>query len=312
MSHIHYSVMKNEALKWLAPQKDNALLVDGTLGEGGHSHAFLEAFPTLNVIGLDADSSIQEKAKARLAEYGSRMKFQNIWFDDFFKTTQEDSVHRILLDLGISVFHYQQSQRGFSFAQEEKLDMRLNPQSGESAWDLVNSWDPDDLANVIYKWGEERYSRRIARAIQAARPVNRADELADVISRSVPPAYRRGRIHPATRTFQALRMQVNQEMPRLQRVLQEAFRSLEVGGRLGIIAFHSLEDRAVKQFFNHLHRDCLCLPEAPRCTCGDVHRGMLCFKKPLIPQPEEVGENSPSRSAKFRVIEKLIPQVDMP
>jgi len=206
------------------------------------------------------------------------------------------------------VFHYHESDRGFSFSKEEKLDMRLNTESGESAWDLVNNWEADPLADVIYKYGEERYSRRIARAIVNNRPIDRADQLADIIRGSVPPAYRRGKIHPATRTFQALRIEVNHELERLDQVLKDAFRCLDVGGRLGIITFHSLEDRAVKRYFQHLHRDCLCGPDAPRCTCGDIHRGKMCFSKPLIPAEEEIAENPPSRSAKFRVIEKLTHQ----
>jgi len=300
--------MKNEALQWLAPVKEEALMVDGTLGEGGHSEAFLQQFPSLHIIGLDADPEIQKKARHRLEPFGERMQFENIWFDQFFAQYQGPGLHRILLDLGISVFHYQESQRGFSFSKEEKLDMRLNSREGESAWDLVNQWEADALADIIYQFGEERYSRRIARAIVQNRPVDQTKELADIIYKAVPQAYRRGKIHPATRTFQALRIQVNGELERLDRVLKQAFRSLEPGGRLGIITFHSLEDRAVKRYFQHLHRDCLCDPQAPRCTCGDVRRGKLCFNKPLTPSAQEVAENSPSRSAKFRVIEKLTRQ----
>lgn len=297
--------MKNEALQWLAPAKENALMVDGTLGEGGHSEAFLQQFSDLRVIGLDADVEIQKKARKRLEGFGDRMHFENIWFDQFFSQYHGEGLHRILLDLGISIFHYQESQRGFSFSKEEKLDMRLNAKSGESAWDLVNQWDADALADVIYQFGEERYSRRIARAIVENRPVDQTKQLADIVYKAVPQAYRKGKNHPATRTFQALRIQVNGELDRLDRVLKQAFRSLEVGGRLGVITFHSLEDRAVKRYFQHLHRDCLCDPQAPRCTCGDVRRGKLCFTKPLVPSDQEVSENAPSRSAKFRVIEKL-------
>lgn len=312
MKIVHTPVLLNETLELLKPQDGPSLMIDGTLGEGGHTEAFLENFPELNIIGLDADSGIQAKAKERLAPFGERISFRNTWFDDFFADyCEEKRPERILLDLGVSVFHYEESERGFSFGKDETLDMRLDASSGESAEDLVNYWSEKDLADIIYKYGEERYSRRIAGAIcrrRAESPIVKADDLADLIRGAVPAAARHGRIHAATRTFQALRIAVNGELDRLERVMAEAFRVLVPGGRLGIITFHSLEDRMVKLQFRDWDRNCLCHPDAPRCTCGDVHRGKLVNKKPLGPSEEEIKQNSPSRSAKLRVIEKLTDQ----
>jgi 16S rRNA (cytosine1402-N4)-methyltransferase len=240
------------------------------------------------------------------------MTFCNTWFDDFFAFySEEERPDRILLDLGISVYHYEESDRGFSFGKEETLDMRLDPDSGESAEDLVNNWSEKDLADIIYRYGEERYSRRIASAICRRRgetPIVRADDLADLIRGAVPSQARHGRTHAATKTFQALRIAVNGELDRLERVMVEAFWVLKPGGKLGIISFHSLEDRMVKNFFRDLDRNCLCPPDAFRCTCGDIHRGKLMSRKPVGPTEEEVRRNSPSRSAKLRVIEKLTDQ----
>jgi len=309
MKIVHRPVLLQETLEYLAPDGEPSLMIDGTLGEGGHTEAFLKAYPQLRVIGLDADRNIQAKAQKRLESFGDRIAFRNTWFDDFFTDYCEEArPDRILLDLGISVYHYEESERGFSFGREEVLDMRLNPEEGESAGDLVNNWPEKDLADIIYRYGEERYSRRIAAAICRRRgesPLERASDLADLIKGAVPAAARHGRIHPATKTFQALRIAVNGELDRLERVMAAAFRVLKVGGRLGIITFHSLEDRMVKNFFRDLDRLCLCPPGAPRCTCGDIHRGQLITKKPVGPSEEEVAENSPSRSAKLRVIKKL-------
>ena len=309
MKIVHTPVLLKETLELLSPSQDRMLMIDGTLGEGGHTEAFLNNYPQLSVIGLDADINIQAKAKIRLKPFGDRISFVNTWFDDFFAEYHEaDRPDRILLDLGISVFHYEESDRGFSFRNHEKLDMRLNTSEGESAYDLVNYWPEKELADVIYRYGEERYSRRIAASICKRRsesPIVKAFDLSDIVRGAVPQAARHGRIHAATRTFQALRIAVNGELDRLERVMTEAFRVLKPQGLLGIITFHSLEDRMVKLQFRDWDRNCLCPAEAPRCTCGDIHRGKLVNRKPIGPGEEEVLLNSPSRSAKLRVIRKL-------
>ncbi|MDA3956601.1 16S rRNA (cytosine(1402)-N(4))-methyltransferase RsmH [Oceanispirochaeta sp.] len=306
---VHFSIMKEEVCSLLAPDKPGQLLVDCTMGEGGHSLEFLSRFPDLNVVGLDADPEIQKKAKERLASYGDRVSFENTYFDQYFKDYLGlPRPDRILIDLGISMFHYEESGRGFTFRKDEPLDMRLNPENPLSASIIVNEYEENDLANLIYEFGEERYSRRIARAIVRERsltPLESAFQLAEIISHSVPPAYRHGRIHPATRSFQAIRIAVNDELGRLRSVLQDAVKALNPGGLIGVITFHSLEDRIVKHFFKDLNRDCICPPQQPRCSCGGARVVDVITRKPLVPTPEEIKVNPASRSSKLRVARRI-------
>ncbi len=283
--------MANEVLSFLDPGEREALLVDCTLGEGGHTSLFLQRYPNLKVLGLDRDSRIMEKAKNRMAPYGDRFQARNIWFDQFWKNYDGPKVDYILFDLGISVFHYEESGRGFSFKREEKLDMRLNIEGELDASDVVNDYDETSLANLIYNYGEERYSRRIAAAICRSRQIKRIEytnELADIIWDAVPNEYRHRRIHPATKTFQALRIEVNGELDRIEPALQGALEALKPGGRIAVITFHSLEDRPVKWFFKE-HENVL----------------EILTKKPVCPTEEECQTNPPSRSAKLRVVERL-------
>ncbi len=314
MEIIHTSVLLNETLEWLSPENesfaDNAFMVDSTLGEGGHSFAFLSRYKNLQIIGLDADQKIQARAKERLSCFGNRMNFHLGWFNDFYANYPDNlpKPNLILFDLGISVFHYERSGRGFSFRYDEELDMRLNDSEGKSASDIVNTMREDELANLIFNYSEERYSRRIARAIVENRqlaPITNSKTLAQIIYDCVPAAYRHGGIHPATKTFQALRIAVNAELNRLPEALHSAFDVLEVGGKMGVITFHSLEDRIVKNTFRNWAKVCSCPPEQPICTCGGSPKVELLTRKPIGPTEEEVRQNSPSRSAKLRVIRKL-------
>ena len=314
MEIIHTSVLLNETLEWLSPENesfaDNAFMVDSTLGEGGHSFAFLNRYKNLRIIGLDADQKIQARAKERLSYFGDRMNFHLGWFNDFYANYPDNlpKPNLILFDLGISVFHYERSGRGFSFRYDEELDMRLNDSEGKSASDIVNTMREDELANLIFNYSEERYSRRIARAIVENRqlaPITNSKVLAQIIYDCVPAPYRHGGIHPATKTFQALRIAVNAELNRLPEALNSAFDVLEVGGKMGVITCHSLEDRIVKNTFRNWAKVCSCPPEQPICTCGGSPKVELLTRKPIGPTEEEVKENSPSRSAKLRVIRKL-------
>ena len=314
MEIIHTSVLLNETLEWLSPENesfaDNAFMVDSTLGEGGHSFAFLNRYKNLRIIGLDADQKIQARAKERLSCFGERMNFHLGWFNDFYANYPDNlpKPNLILFDLGISVFHYERSGRGFSFRYDEELDMRLNDSEGKSASDIVNTMREDELANLIFNYSEERYSRRIARAIVENRqlaPITNSKTLAQIIYDCVPAPYRHGGIHPATKTFQALRIAVNAELNRLPEALCSAFDVLEVGGKMGVITFHSLEDRIVKNTFRNWAKVCSCPPEQPICTCGGSPKVELLTRKPIGPTEEEVKVNSPSRSAKLRVIRKL-------
>ena len=321
MEIVHTPVLLNECLELLSSEESygkEPLMIDSTLGEGGHSFNFLSKYPSLNILGLDADSVIQARAKERLSVYGKRMHFFNGWFQDFYAAFPSSMAGSgieegkrpdiILFDLGISVFHYEKSERGFSFRYDEKLDMRLNSNEGESAADLVNELSEEKLADLIYLYGEEKLSRRIARAIVSAREGGRIESskaLAQIIWDAVPANYRYGNIHPATRTFQALRIAVNGELKRLPKALHDAFNALNEGGKMGVITFHSLEDRIVKNYFRNLGRACVCPPEVAQCRCCGKKCAEIITRKPVCPTEEEVRVNSPSRSAKLRVVRKI-------
>ena len=320
---VHTPVLLQECLSYLSPvgepfEKD-ALMIDSTLGEGGHSNAFLSKFPGLKIIGLDADPVIQSRARERLAPYGERMQFFNGWFNDFYSNFPSSAPgtrkpNLILFDLGISVFHYEKSGRGFSFRYDEALDMRLNPHSEESAADIVNTWREEELANMIYLYSDVKLSRKIARAIVNARSggkIESSKALADLIYDAVPGNYRHGAIHPATRTFQALRIAVNSELKRLPDAIHAAFNVLETGGKMGVITFHSLEDRIVKNYFRNLGKQCVCPPEYAVCKCGGSACAEVLTRKPVEPTADEVKVNSPSRSAKLRVVRKLRDATEM-
>ncbi len=299
MEPVHQAVLVSEVLDFLAPQAGDRLLIDATVGEGGHSACFLQRFPGIRVVGIDADQAMLERARERLAEFGGRVELVHEWFDTYFQTAPT-ATHpdRILMDLGVSMYHFTKADRGFSFRDDGPLDMRLDADRPlddriQTAAELVNTLREGDLADLIYQFGEERLSRRIAAAIcreRVAKPFRTAAQLADVIRGAVPSSYRHGRIHPATRTFQALRIAVNSELDRLQRAIPEALKMLPPAGRLGAISFHSLEDRIVK----HLFRDAV-----------GTGRYRSLTKKPVTASDEERTGNPASRSAKFRVIERV-------
>ncbi|MGP1586757.1 MAG: 16S rRNA (cytosine(1402)-N(4))-methyltransferase RsmH [Treponemataceae bacterium] len=314
MEIVHTPVLLNETLTYLSPigekYENNCFMVDSTLGEGGHSNAFLKQFGNLHIVGLDADKNIQARAKERLKIFGERMSFYNGWFNDFY-ADYPDTLPKpdiILFDLGISVFHYERSKRGFSFRYDEELDMRLNDSEGRTAADFVNKMNEKELADLIFNYSEERYSRRIARSIVEKRnlaPISSSKQLAQIIYSAVPKDYRYGAIHPATKTFQALRIAVNSELNRISEALNLAFDCLNVGGKMGVITFHSGEDRIVKNVFKTWAKKCICPPEQPICTCEGKPLVEIITKKPVAPTDEEVKMNLPSRSAKLRVIRKL-------
>jgi 16S rRNA (cytosine1402-N4)-methyltransferase len=311
MEIAHIPVLPEETLRYLAPRSDGELMVDATLGEGGHSYVFLSRFPNLRIIGIDADREIQELARERLKEFGDRIRFYSGWSQDFFRDLPQDIKRpdTILVDLGVSRYHYEKSRRGFSFRKDEVLDMRIDPGRGISAAQILERISEKDLADLIYKYGEERYSRRIARAIIEARSrsaVSGSAVLAEIVERAVPSGCRRGSVHPATRTFQALRIAANEELSRLPELLDAALRALEPGGRLGVISFHSLEDRIIKNYFREKNKDCTCPAEAPICR-GEGHRIItMVTRKAVSPGEEEIKNNPPSRSAKLRVVEKVL------
>ena len=314
MEIVHTPVLLRECLDFLSPvgepYEKNAFMIDSTLGEGGHTNAFLSKYPELKICGVDADSVIQQRAKERLSCFGDRIRFFNGWFNDFYSSypAEMPKPDLILFDLGISVFHYEKSNRGFSFRYDETLDMRLNENGTVSAFDIVNSYSEKDLADLIFLYGEEKLSRRIASAIVEARSVSEissSKSLAEILYTCVPEKYRHGAIHPATRTFQALRIAANDELGHLPKALFDAFNCLNVGGKMGVITFHSLEDRIVKNFFRNLGKECVCPPEFAECRCGGKQCAEILTRKPVCPGEEEIKVNSPSRSAKLRVVRKL-------
>jgi 16S rRNA (cytosine1402-N4)-methyltransferase len=311
MDIVHTPVLLEETIKYLAPRKAGELMIDATVGEGGHSNAFLSQYPELRLIGVDADPEILEIARKRLERFGERVRFYLGWSNDFFAEypVEYKRPDTILMDLGVSLFHYEKSGRGFSFRYDERLDMRIDTSSGIGAAELIARLSEKDLADLIYTNGEERYSRRIAKAVAGAKAngaVTSSAVLAEIVENAVPPAHRSGPAHPATRTFQALRIAVNGELTRLPDLLRAAFRILEPGGRMGVISFHSLEDRRVKNFFREKNRDCICPPEAPICKCGGQRELTILTGKGIKPIEEEIRKNPPSRSARFRAAEKIL------
>lgn len=280
--------------------------IDGTVGGGGHARRILVASaPDGELLGLDADPMAVALAGEQLSEFAGRVTVVQGDFADLEEIAVEHGfcpVEGILLDLGLSSLQLEAAGRGFSFQLDGPLDMRFDSSRTTTAADLVNDLSLEELASILFRYGEEPQARRIARAIVAERPINTTGELAALVSASVG---RRRRIHPATQTFQALRIAVNEELECLAEVLPQALRLLGPGGRLAIISFHSLEDRLVKQFFRREARNCLCPPEIPVCVCD--HRATLGIvtKKPIRPSAEEVAANPRSRSAKLRIAYRL-------
>jgi 16S rRNA (cytosine1402-N4)-methyltransferase len=295
---VHTPVLLRETLELLEPPRDNnALMVDGTLGEGGHSAAFLDKFSGLRLIGVDRDAEIAERARTRLAHYNGRFSVVVSHARDFFVSYRGDAPDVILLDLGVSLFHYEKSGRGFSFAvnkeKDEPLDMRLSLDDELTAGAIIANYKERELADMLFNNGGERYSRRIARLICEERKksaITTTRRLADIVHRAL--GARSGNIDSATRVFAALRIEVNAELSLLQPLLESALSCLKDGGRLGVISFHSAEDRIVKNVFRSFARS------------EPIIKGRLLTKKPVAASDDERVRNPPSRSAKLRVIEK--------
>jgi 16S rRNA (cytosine1402-N4)-methyltransferase len=279
--------------------------VDGTLGAGGHAAGILNASePGGQLLGLDVDPQALDLARRTLAPFGERAcikQASHISLQEQIDALGWGPVDGILLDLGASSMQFDNPERGFSFLKDGPLDMRFDPSGVLNASGIVNGWPEQELADLIYRLGEEPASRRIARAIVAARPVQGTRDLAAIIERVQP---RRGPHHPATRTFQALRIAVNGELEAVEKTLPMAVQALGQGGRLAVISFHSLEDRLVKEFFHRENRDCLCPPKQPVCTCGHKATIVEINRRPITPSEEETRENSRARSAKLRIAEK--------
>jgi len=281
--------------------------IDATLGNGGHAASLLEmTAPNGELLGLDADPEMLVQAKKRLRPYSNRIILVNDNFSNLWNVAERADFHpvaAVLFDLGLSSFHLDSESRGFSFKSLSPLDMRLNPSQSLTAADVVNTYSEQELAQTIADYGEEPFARRIATAIVKNRPIESSRELGQVIERVAP---RRGRrLHPATKTFQAIRIKVNNEMENLESALRQAIKLLKEGGRLAIIAYHSLEDRIVKLFMRQESRDCICPPELALCTCDHKATMRIITKKVVRPQIQEIHGNRRARSARLRVGETL-------
>jgi 16S rRNA (cytosine1402-N4)-methyltransferase len=304
---MHQAVLLQEVIEALQPHP-GGIYLDATVGAGGHATALLQASaPDGQLFGLDQDKSALEIAARQLAQFGHRVHLFHANFDrlaDVAQTHQIPKADGILLDLGVSSMQLNQPERGFSFQADGPLDMRMDATTGPTATELVNHLPEDELSNLIYRYGEERQSRRIARAIVKARPIERTVELARIVAKasgSGPSS--RAKIHPATRTFQALRIATNDELGALERALPQAIELLKPGGRLAVISFHSLEDRIVKNYFKQESQDCICPPEQPVCTCRHKATIDIITKRPITASLDEIDANPRARSAKLRVVE---------
>ncbi|HUK99280.1 MAG TPA: 16S rRNA (cytosine(1402)-N(4))-methyltransferase RsmH [Nitrospirota bacterium] len=306
----HRPVLRREAVDWLSP-KPGGVYVDGTLGAGGHAMEILkQSEPDGKLIGMDQDAEAVTRCKMALASYGERVFIRQANFQNIGKVLSEAgylAVDGVLLDLGISWYHLKTPERGFSFMLDGPLDMRMDRSSQQTAADLVNTLPRNELAKILFEYGEESRAGAIARAIEKARisgPITSTLQLAEIIS-SVFPPYSHRRIHPATLTFQALRIAVNDEMGALNAGLDQIITHMKSGARLVVITFHSLEDRIVKQTFARAANDCICPPKMPVCSCGKKPELTILTRRPIKAGPEELEVNPSARSAKLRAAEKI-------
>lgn len=303
-SDSHIPVLFHEVLTLLQP-KTNGRYIDGTLGAGGHTAGLLQkSAPSGRILAFDKDAEAIAFAQKQLASFGSRVTFVHASYAEMGSLAPANGfaqVDGILLDLGLSSRQLADAQRGFSFMKEGPLDMRFDTSRGETAADLLNNLDETGLANIFWRYGEERSSRKIAQMIVAQRPFVSTTQLAEQIAKTV---RRKGRIHPATKTFQALRIAVNHELDTVEVGVLAALELLDANGRLAVISFHSLEDRFVKHTFRQLCKDCTCPPDQPICTCGGQAKYRLITRKAVQASAKEIAQNSRSRSARLRVIEK--------
>ncbi|MBI1921221.1 MAG: 16S rRNA (cytosine(1402)-N(4))-methyltransferase RsmH [Geobacter sp.] len=307
----HIPVMPEEVLKFLSPHS-GGIYVDGTLGGAGHSMKILEASaPDGRLIGFDRDSSAIAAATARLAGFGDRVTLVHRNFAELEKSLASleiGSIDGVLLDLGVSSHQLDSAERGFSFRQDAPLDMRMDTGTGPTAADLVNTLPEAELVHIIREYGEERWAGRIAVRIAAAReksPILTTMALAEIVKGAIPRKFHEERLHPATRTFQALRIAVNAELESLDKGLEAGLRLLKPGGRAVVISFHSLEDRIVKNAFRKLAQGCICPKSIPVCVCGNKPQLRILTGRPVMAGEAELAANPRARSAKLRAAEKL-------
>lgn len=310
MEFKHIPIMLDEVLDGLNIKEDG-IYVDGTIGGAGHSLEIVKRLTNGKLIGIDQDENALNKAKDVLSDYSDKVilvknNYENI--DTILREQNIEKVDGILLDIGVSSHQFDEASRGFSHNQDAPLDMRMDKSQEISAWVVVNKYSKEELEDIIFNYGEERWARRIAEFIVEERSINPIDttlDLVSVIKKAIPKKVRMEGHHPAKKTFQAIRIEVNRELEVLQNSIDIMIDRLNPGGRLAIITFHSLEDRIVKEAFKALYKDCICPPHLPKCICDKKREIEIITRKPITATKEEVTLNPRSRSAKLRVAEKL-------
>ena len=310
MDFVHKSVLLNESIEGLNI-KPNGIYVDGTLGGAGHSSHILEKLsPNGRLIGIDRDEDALKAAKEKLEKYENVTYYHGNHDDikEILNNLNIEKVDGILLDLGVSSYQLDERNRGFSYLGENIIDMRMDKSQEIDAKFIINRYSEENLANIIYEYGEEKFSRQIARNICLKRKeqeITTTKQLVQIIESSIPAKFRNKDSHPAKRTFQAIRIEVNNEIKPLYQTIINSIDCLKPGGRLSVITFHSLEDRAVKNAYIDTEGKCICPSGLPYCACGAVKKGKIITKKPILPTPKEMEENPRSKSAKLRIIEKI-------
>jgi len=310
MSFNHVTVLMKETVDGLNI-RTGGIYVDGTLGGGGHSFQVLQRLKEGLLIGIDQDQDALDAATKRLQIFENVFKPVHANFSEIasvLKTLNIEGIDGMMMDLGVSSFQLDEAERGFSYMHDGKLDMRMNQKASLSAYDVVNTYEERELFSLIKDYGEEKWASRIAKFIVEARtvkPLETTYELVDVIKAAIPAKARMDGPHPAKRTFQAIRIEVNNELHIIEETINDAIESMNKGGRMCIITFHSLEDRIVKQTYKKLAQGCICPPELPICMCDNQPKVKIITRKPLIPSAEEIENNPRARSAKLRIAEKL-------
>ncbi len=311
MTFQHTSVLFEESITYMNP-KPGEIFIDGTLGGAGHATAFLERLlPGGRLIGLDQDMTALENAKIKLADYKDHVTLIHRNFNQLKDVLAElniEEVDGIFLDIGVSSPQIDTPERGFSYMHDARLDMRMDQDAEPDAYEVINHYREEDLHRIIKKYGEEKWAKRVAAFIAEKRkesPIETTFDLVRVIEAAIPKGAREKGSHPAKRTFQAIRIEVNKELQVLEQVIDDAISVLRKGGRLGIITFHSLEDRIVKEKFNYYQKECICPEELPMCQCTKKREVKVLTKKPLGPTEEEIETNKRAKSAKLRVAQKL-------
>jgi 16S rRNA (cytosine1402-N4)-methyltransferase len=310
MEFKHISVLLNEVIEGLNI-KENGIYVDCTLGGAGHSGEIIKRLSANGrLIGIDQDKDALKAAGEKLKEYENTTYIHNNFtnVEEILNSLNIEGVDGILMDLGVSSYQLDEGERGFSYMKDAPLDMRMNREAEFTAYDVVNSYNEEQLSKVIRDFGEERFARRIAKFIvdrRSANPINTTLQLVDIIKAAIPAKARREGPHPAKRTFQAIRIEVNKELDILDKAIEGAVSKLKPGGRVAVITFHSLEDRIIKNKFKELENPCNCPKEFPICICGKKSKVKIITRKPIDPSEEEVNENPRSRSAKLRIAEKI-------